>query len=97
MNRRPQNGPLMRRQTGVKSTSNLMIKAVERLHQQHLPKGSLEAPEPRTPSDLNLPSYLKPTTASSNKFKSGLTPSRSPTHSNENLGKRAPLSKNPQR
>lgn len=78
--------PLMR--TGTKSSSNL-IKAVEKLT---LPIASHEAPaDLRTPMELNnIPSYLKPTTASSRKFKgsSTSTPSRSPSSqsSNENVG-----------
>ena len=78
--------PTMRRQTGVNSTSNL-LRAVERLHNPRA--GPHEAPEPgfepRTPS-LATPSYMKPTTAASKKFKGPQgTPRRSPGNSNENM------------
>lgn len=82
--------PLMRSGVaGTKSSSNL-VRAVERLT---LPTTSHEAPpDLRTPVEAaarNIPSYLKPTTASFRKTKvsSGSTPSRSPnSQSNENLG-----------
>ena len=80
--------PSMRRQPGVSSTSNL-LRAVERIGHP-TPGASFEAPEPRTPS-YATPSYMKPTTAASKKFKgpqaSG-TPGRSPGAgggSNENV------------
>ena len=69
--------PSMRRQPGVSSTSNL-LRAVERIGSAHpTPRGPFEAPEPRTPS-YATPSYMKPTTAASKKFKATGTPGRSP-------------------
>ena len=57
-------GGVLRRQPGIKSTSNLLRTVLDR------PAGlSAEAPEARTPvQDVALPSYLRPTTASSKKF-----------------------------
>ncbi len=77
-------GPVMRRQPGVKSTSNL-LQAVEKLSHPSVQRMLNEAPEPRTPDLLgaNLPSYLKPTTASQKKF-AGVRGQKSPK-SNENI------------
>ena len=75
---RKQAAGLLRRQPGVKSTSNLLKTVLDRPLNQGL---SAEAPEARTPTlEVQLPSYLRPTTASQKKFKS--------TNESENLVQR---------
>ena len=69
-------GGVLRRQPGIKSTSNLLRTVLDR------PAGlSAEAPEARTPGqDVPLPSYLRPTTASSKKFGGKSTESENVGH-----------------